>query len=591
MGTVVKSLDELTKLIPIKYESKGFFGTKPGFKQDKRAHLFELNILLSYLYEYQKTHRGQSPTVGNLANEFNTQWTQMMKRLRKLEEKGEIDIMQTNPLRVIIMHPEKVMPLDSARRIAAAAKTGRPLDMSKEAKKERYDAAEARRRQLAYFIADTWKRKGRGPTMREMMDQFAPASPGYINRMIEIYEERGLLTHVEGSIGSVKLTENGEMVLGVKHDAPPAKEAPEVETVTAVEAATEVETVTAVEEVPSNSKEAGHRKKAYNWRTPEQYEEALDKMLAEVRRLNEQGLPALGKDLTRVTGFKSGSINYALFKLKDRGVPLVWGDGLGVRLKGYTLNQEAIDERISKSRVKAAATRKLGRAEPAPPKVIVVPKSEGGGLVQRKAPHIRAKEIMPFIVSYIDENGVAPQVNEIRSYMTKMGEGGDVARALNKAEEMGFITRDKNKLRSIKITEKGRAMFGAKKEEDTMQDEHGPSSSPDVEETGPVVSRRAVYEQSHNQSAKELEWAKERARARAVAEAMNREEGYHYRSATNAPYGRGHAPVFSDEVGPGYMRTEEPYFPPEPARINLSHVSDRDLAWELMQRGWFVTRR
>jgi Mn-dependent DtxR family transcriptional regulator len=123
----------------------------------------------------------------------------------KLETRGLIHIVSRNPLRLMLTRPGDALPHEPSAADMAAAKPGAY---------DRFLDAEGERMRLGRFIADTERKTGSGPSLRDMITFVGWAQPERVSRMAEVLAEKGLIQYGRGV--PTRLTDLGRDFYGVK---------------------------------------------------------------------------------------------------------------------------------------------------------------------------------------------------------------------------------------------------------------------------------------------------------------------------------------------------------------------------------------
>lgn len=157
--------------------------------------------LINFLVFYRQENPGCTPSIQTLASHLNVREESIRQALNYLENARRIHISSRHPFHIIIVEP------------------GIDLFHGEEPAPDpaRYDTfleMEAKRHELGRFIGEVEKNRGRGPTLREMMDFTGISKAGPVARMAEILAKRGLVQYGHGL--PTKLTEKGRQYYATK---------------------------------------------------------------------------------------------------------------------------------------------------------------------------------------------------------------------------------------------------------------------------------------------------------------------------------------------------------------------------------------
>lgn len=159
--------------------------------------------VLAFIIEYQAKHTGNTPNIDVIARHLETVPQAVRAMLGRLELGRKIHIVSRNPLRVVVMERDTLLPHEQA-------------DNAKPADPERFSRlleADGTRHGLARWIAHHNKEYGRGPSLREAMTHLNLSNGSWVNRQLEILAERGLIQYAPGK--NTELTDAGKSFYGM----------------------------------------------------------------------------------------------------------------------------------------------------------------------------------------------------------------------------------------------------------------------------------------------------------------------------------------------------------------------------------------
>ena len=386
---------------------------------DQKAMPIRMERLLAFIVEYQAKHNKQTPTVDTLANEMETTTGIVMYWLRILDTRGKIHFISQWPLRVMVR--ADVSSLDDARRMDDALVNKLPVDGNGSTAYERYQLAEQERHQLARFIGGYHADHGHGPSLREMMEFLNTTNGNRVSRMLDILEEKGYVARQPDVPGSLHLTANGRIAFMStitidRNTNRQARLADALQTALQRNAAKFNEKVVTVHDWMVRFTRAEQR---YPTKT-----EATD----EYQRI------------TKTTS--KHPLQEAFREMKRRGWLLEGGPG-----RSQTVLNKDGTYILNETRVVAA------------PAFVPVQQETGPtGRARRMSPARRAEKIIQFIAAFWNDWGRGPQYSDIAEAVGYKKSAG-VAKNLDYLEDLGYVTRIKNKQGSVKVTPLGAEKF------------------------------------------------------------------------------------------------------------------------------------
>lgn len=458
----VRSLDELNKLIPITREKKTGWAAAGGFDQKKTP--IKMNRLVAFINHYQACNNGATPTVKAMANELDMFESSVRHLLNKLEERGVIYRVATNPLRVMIVRTDVVQTLEQARRIDGAFRgTAMPPGAEDASAKERYEAADAVRMQIGRFIGEMWQKEARGPGIREIME-FTGLKAGHVDTALDILARRRLVKRTPGVAGSLRLTEQGEQTFGIGTGKP----APRANVLSLNGKSPDKKIII----VP------GHREPTEPKRRTDMTTDR-EKMIAEARRREDAALDFIRQELPKTDGYlpsytaiatamgvtAGGTVMAALDRLEKQGRLRF----LSKRAKGVSPLVEVVDQ---------------GKEQADEPKVEATQDTQDrpkqrvhNGKVKRGLPARR--KMLAMLDEGIKLYGCPPTAQDIADEFGYTP--GGVNHAIRDLKDAGWIDYRPRNLGSMKITERGQRILDAirKDEPELAETQVHPAPAPE----------------------------------------------------------------------------------------------------------------